>query len=263
MAFSFSHPKSSYVPSREEVSKHMRQIPSFTERETLVRDMGVPFPTTQQILVEIDNDPSRSFMARLSYNTSNISLSRIMPMQDYTNFETIEVVIRLSFSTHFVLASCLTMVSLLPPQVIARVHNLIRQRAQLFYWLEVAKTMKAYLAHHMDGSEALIASLEMTKSEVVTARRIAEEGVGLLIKVEEEKEAIQVEARQLVEENEAMEADKKKVKDEAGRLRQKLQDLRAGFATQKDELEAEYQKEVDDMSFYGYRCCMKKHDIPF
>ena len=26
-------------------------------------------------------------------------------------------------------------------------------------------------------------------------------------------------------------------------------------------MEAKYQKQVDDMFFYGYRCCMKKHGI--
>lgn len=26
-------------------------------------------------------------------------------------------------------------------------------------------------------------------------------------------------------------------------------------------METNYQKQVDDMFFYGYQCCMKKHDI--
>lgn len=34
-----------------------------------------------------------------------------------------------------------------------------------------------------------------------------------------------------------------------------------GFAKEKKELEVAYQQQVDDMSFYSYRCCMKKHDI--
>lgn len=40
-----------------------------------------------------------------------------------------------------------------------------------------------------------------------------------------------------------------------------MEDLRAGFAAQEEELEDEYQKQVDDMIFFGYRCCMKKHGI--
>lgn len=34
-----------------------------------------------------------------------------------------------------------------------------------------------------------------------------------------------------------------------------------GFAKEKNELEVAYQQQVDDMSFYSYRCYMKKHDI--
>ena len=30
---------------------------------------------------------------------------------------------------------------------------------------------------------------------------------------------------------------------------------------QKETLEATYQNQVDDMFFYGYWCCMKKHDV--
>lgn len=33
------------------------------------------------------------------------------------------------------------------------------------------------------------------------------------------------------------------------------------FSAQKVELEGEYQKQVDDMLFFDYRCFMKKHDI--
>lgn len=39
-----------------------------------------------------------------------------------------------------------------------------------------------------------------------------------------------------------------------------MEELRAGLAAQEEELEDEYQKQVDDMIF-GYRCCMKKHGI--
>ena len=42
--------------------------------------------------------------------------------------------------------------------------------------------------------------------------------------------------------------------------------MEVGFATQKKELETEYQRQVDEMCFFGYRCYMKKngimHNIP-
>ena len=42
--------------------------------------------------------------------------------------------------------------------------------------------------------------------------------------------------------------------------------LEADFSAQKKELETEYQRQVDEMFFFGYHFCMKKngimHDIP-
>ena len=38
-------------------------------------------------------------------------------------------------------------------------------------------------------------------------------------------------------------------------------ELEARFAAQNKELEEEYQKQVDEMYFFGYYCCMKKNDI--
>ncbi|RVW36973.1 hypothetical protein CK203_103668 [Vitis vinifera] len=87
------------------------------------------------------------------------------------------------------------------------------------------------------------------------------EGVDLLKRVEEEKEATQAKAHRLVEKNETMEVGKKKAEGETGRLSQELEELWTRFAIQKEELEAEYQKQVDNMFFYGYHYCMKKHGI--
>ncbi|KAJ9678868.1 hypothetical protein PVL29_020918 [Vitis rotundifolia] len=72
---------------------------------------------------------------------------------------------------------------------------------------------------------------------------------------------VEIEACQLAKDREVMEANKKKVEEEAEQLKQELQELRAGFILQKKELEGKYQKQVDDMFFFGYRCCMKKHGI--
>lgn len=113
----------------------------------------------------------------------------------------------------------------------------------------------------MDRNEELLVGLEMAKSKVVTAWKLAEEGACLLRKTDEEKEASQVEACQLAKEKTTMMTKKEKTKNEIAQLRRELQDLRARFAAQKKDLETNYQKQVDDKFFYGYRCCMKKHDI--
>lgn len=62
----------------------------------------------------------------------------------------------------------------------------------------------------------------MAKGELIIAQKVVDEGVGLLRKVKEEKEAIEAKAHQLMEEREMMEASKKKVEKEVERLRQEL-----------------------------------------
>ena len=121
--------------------------------------------------------------------------------------------------------------------------------------------MRTYIAHNMDGNEELLADLETARSKVVAARKLAEEDVCLLRKDDEENEVSQAEACQLDEEKMAMSTKNEKSKEKTAWLSQKLQDLRARFVDRKEDLEADYQKQVDDMFFYGYRCCMKKHDI--
>ena len=58
-----------------------------------------------------------------------------------------------------------------------------------------------------------------------------------------------------------METGKKKTDEKSEQLKQELQELQVGFVVQKEESNAEYHKQVDDMFFYGYRCYMKKHGI--
>ena len=49
-----------------------------------------------------------------------------------------------------------------------------------------------------------------------------------------------------------MVVEKETAEKETAWLRQELQDLQTGFAAQKEDLEADHQKQVDDMFFYGY-----------
>ena len=48
--------------------------------------------------------------------------------------------------------------------------------------------------------------------------------------------------------------------------KKKFEELRVRFATKKEELNENYHKQVDEMFFFGYQCCMRKngitHDIP-
>lgn len=61
-------------------------------------------------------------------------------------------------------------------------------------------------------------------------------------KIEEGKEAAEVEAYQMAEEREMMEVRHKKAEEENKWLRWEMEELRTGFAAQKEELEGKYQK---------------------
>lgn len=93
--------------------------------------------------------------------------------------------------------------------------------------------MRAYIAHNMDGREELRAGLEAVDGELTVAQKVADEGVRLLKKTEEVKEAVEVRAHQLAKERDGMETDKRKVKKEVERLKQELQELRTGFSFKK------------------------------
>lgn len=82
----------------------------------------------------------------------------------------------------------------------------MRQRALLFRRLEVVETMRAYIAHHMDSSEDLRSKLKLAESELAVDRKVANEGVRLLRKVEEARKLAETEACQLRKEGEAMDA---------------------------------------------------------
>ena len=45
------------------------------------------------------------------------------------------------------------------------------------------------------------------------------------------------------------------------RLLAQKEELEVEFTAEREELEANHQKQVDEMYFFGYRCCMKKHGI--
>lgn len=82
----------------------------------------------------------------------------------------------------------------------------MQQRALLFRRLEAVETMRAYIAHHMDSSEDLRSKMKLAESELAADRKVADEGVGLLRKVKEAREAAETEACQLRKEEEAMDA---------------------------------------------------------
>lgn len=102
--------------------------------------------------------------------------------------------------------------------------------------------MRTYIAQNMDNNEELHSKLKSVEGELAAARTTSVKGTELLRKTEEEKEATNVEARQLREERETEKAKCKKAKQENEWLKNEMEELRAGFVAQKEELEGEYQK---------------------
>ena len=99
------------------------------------------------------------------------------------------------FFAYFALVFGFSTTSLLALQVVTGVRNLMQERTHLFYRLEAIETMRAYIAHNMDGSEDLHARLKTIESKVIVALKLAKKGASLLRKAEKEKETAQVEAR--------------------------------------------------------------------
>ena len=54
--------------------------------------MVMLFSAIQRIPIEVDEDPSQSFMTRLLYGITDIVIAHIIHMKDYTAFETTKVV---------------------------------------------------------------------------------------------------------------------------------------------------------------------------
>lgn len=119
--------------------------------------------------MDLESNHNISFTTRLPLCTPDSIISRILPMQDYTTTETMKVVSL--FPLAFMLPQSFDSLTtfLLPSQVVVGVWNLMWQRALLFKWLEAVKTMRAYIAHNMDGSEELRAKLKSVEGELATA----------------------------------------------------------------------------------------------
>ena len=66
--------------------------------------------------------------------------------------------------------------------MVVGIQNLMRQYTHLFYPLEAIETMRASVAHKVNGNEDLLSNLETTKSKAAAAQELAEEGVNLLRK---------------------------------------------------------------------------------
>ena len=113
------------------------------------------------------------------------------------------------------------------------------------------------------------------KNELAVVRKAVVDAKKLLKELEEGMQVVKVEACWMWEEKEAVEAKCKNTEQERNQLKKeleelqavfeaqkkKLEELRVGFIVEKKELEKNYQKQIDEMFFFGYQYCMRKNDI--
>ena len=99
---------------------------------------------------------------------------------------------------------------------------------------------------------------EVIRAELAEAKSREESTVVRLYEAEDEMARLRGEVRQLRTE---ASIEKKQNEDLQLRLVAQKEELEGEFAADREALEADYQKQVDDMFFFGYRCCMKKNGI--
>ena len=168
----------------------------------------------------------------------------------------------------------------------AGIRYMMHMREQLFKQLEVAEAMRAFISHHLGDVEEMRSRLKKVEAELATAQKVVADGAEKLSQAEEEKGAVRAKVNLLKREKGALEGQIKGVEQENSQLKNEVDELRAslaaqkketerlqvglvaqreemeaGIAAQKKELETEYQRQVDEMYFFDYRCCMKKNGI--
>ena len=67
---------------------------------------------------------------------------------------------------------------------------MMRTRAQLFKWLEVAEAMRAFISHHSGGIEEMHLKLKRMEADLAAAQKAIANKAEMLKLVEGEKEVI-------------------------------------------------------------------------
>ena len=138
--------------------------------------------------------------------------------------------------------------------------------------LRTTDYMKAFATRRKDAEDQLRLRLAEAEANLSTARednealRVElaeakdreESSVARLYEAEDEIARMGGEVRQLRSE---VSIEKKQMEDLQLRLVAQKEELEREFSIEREELEAEYQKQVDDTFIFGYRCCMKKNGI--
>lgn len=121
--------------------------------------------------------------------------------------------------------------------------------------------MRAFFTQRLGSDKELCTQLQKVKGGLSATQKAIVDWGKLLKEAEEEKETTRIEACKVKVEKDATEVKCKEMEQEKEQLQKELEELRAAYATQKKELDEDYHKQVYDMFFFGYQCCMMKNDI--
>ena len=148
----------------------------------------------------------------------------------------------------------------------AQQHNLFSDLLQTADYIKVfasqRKNSENQLCLRLEEAEASLSTArgdnEALRADLAEARSREESMDARLHEVKDEVALLRGEVRQLRTE---VSIEKKHKEDLQLFLSTQKEELEGEFATKREEFEADYQKQVDDMFFFGYPCCMKKHGI--
>ena len=157
-------------------------------------------------------------------------------------------------------------------QLVSGLRGMAQQHDLFTDLLRTADYMKVFTSQRRNSEDTLRLRLEEAeaslsairgdnealRADLAKAKGREESMDARLHEAEDEMAHLRGEVRQL---RTKVSIEKKQREDLQLRLSAQKKKLEGEFATEREELEADYQKQVDEMFFFGYRCCMKKHGI--
>ena len=140
--------------------------------------------------------------------------------------------------------------------------DLLRTTNYMKAFASQCKNSEDQLRLRLEEAEASLSAVrednEALRADLAEAKSREESTVVYLHEAEDEMARLRGEVRQLRTE---ASIEKKQKEDLQLRLVAQKEELEGEFAADREALEADYQKQVDDMFFFGYRCCKKKNGI--
>ena len=157
-------------------------------------------------------------------------------------------------------------------QLVSGLRGMTQQHDLFTDLLRTTDYMKAFASRHKNSEDQLRLRVAEAEASLSTARGENEALRADLAEAKSREESMEARLHEAEDEMARLRGDVRQLRTEASIEKKQKEDLQLRLVAQKEELEgefaadrkaleADYQKQVDDMFFFGYRCCMKKNDI--